>query len=179
MTVGRRDIRPRPSAAELGAAATGVFFAACAAGNAVGTLPRSATALAWFRDGAWLPPYRVVLERLVPVAAPVVGATVVFEAVVAAMLLGRRHQEAGLWLAAGWVVGVSPAVAPPYWLANAPQALLYAGLAHRLHTAHDGRTARRRQLPGGPSAGTKMRRSSSTSCPAVAGCRKGWWARSS
>lgn len=135
MTVVVGNRRP----AELGAAATGVFFAACAVGNAVGTLPRATTALTWFRDGAWLPPYPALLRRLVPVAVPVVGATVAFEAVVAALLLGRRHQEAGLWLATGWVAGISPAVAYPYWLVNAPQALFYAGLAHRLHTTHEGR----------------------------------------
>jgi hypothetical protein len=121
--------------AERATAGAGLFFAACAVGNAVGTLPRATTALTWFRDTAWLPPYPALLQRLVPVAAPVVAATVVFEAAVAAMLLGRRHQEAGLWLATGWVVAVSPAVGHPYWLANGPQAALYAGLAHRLHAA--------------------------------------------
>lgn len=133
----RREHRHR-SAAELGAAGVGVFFAACAVGNAAGTLPRATTLLAWFRDSAWLPPYPAVLRRLVPVAAPVVVATVAFEAAVAALLLGRRQQEAGLWLATAWVVGISPAVAYPYWLVNCPQALLYAGLARRLRAAHGG-----------------------------------------
>jgi hypothetical protein len=121
--------QPLPRAVTFGTRATGVFFAACAVGNAVGTLPRATTFLEWCRDNAWLDPYPAVLKRLVPVAAWVVGGTAVFEAGVAALLLGRRHQEAGLWAAALWVSGVSPAIAYPYWTANMPQAALYIGLA--------------------------------------------------
>lgn len=120
---------PRP--ARWATRATGVFFAACATGNAVGTLRRATPFLEWCRDGAWLPPYRAVLRRLVPVAPWVVAGTVVTEAGVSALLLGRRHQEAGLWAATLFVLGVSPAIAYPYWTANVPQALLYAGLARR------------------------------------------------
>jgi hypothetical protein len=127
-----------PPAVRFGTRATGVFFAACAVGNSVATLPRATPFLEWCRDTAWLAPYPAVLKRLVPLAPWVVGGTAVFEAAVAALLLGRRHQEAGLWLAAAWVLGVSPAIAYPYWTANVPQAALYIGLARRLHQAIPG-----------------------------------------
>jgi hypothetical protein len=125
-----------PRTVRVGARAAGVFFTGCAIGNAVGTLRRATPFLEWCRDGSWLAPYPAVLGRLVPVAPWVVGGTVVAEAGIAALLLGGRHQEAGLWLATAFVVGVSPAIAYPYWTANVPQALLYAGLARRLR---DGR----------------------------------------
>jgi hypothetical protein len=119
--------------------ATGVFFAACAAGNAVGTLRGARPFMEWCRDGAWMPPYPAVLGRLVPVAPWVVGGTVLAEAGVATLLLGRRHQEAGLWAATLFVVGVSPAIAWPYWTANVPQAALYGYLARRLRRARSAR----------------------------------------
>jgi hypothetical protein len=124
-----------PPAVTFGTRATGAFFVACAVGNSVATLPHATPFLEWCRDTAWLVPYPAVLKRLVPLAPWVVGATAVFEVGVAALLLGRRHQEAGLWLAAAWVLGVSPAIAYPYWTANVPQAALYIGLARRLHQA--------------------------------------------
>jgi hypothetical protein len=130
-------VAPVPRSVLLGTRAVGVFFAGCAVVNAVGTLRRAGPFLEWCRDGAWLPPYPAVLQRLVPVAPWVVGGTVVVEAGVATLLLGRRHQEAGLWAATLFVVGVSPAIAWPYWTANIPQALLYAGLARRLATTTD------------------------------------------
>lgn len=126
---------PLPRAVRFGTRATGVFFAACAVGNAVGTLRRATPFLEWCRDGAWLPPYPAVLRRLVPVAPWVVGGTVLVEAGVAALLLSRRSQEAGLWAATVFVVGVSPAIAPPYWTANVPQAALYGHLARRVRLA--------------------------------------------
>jgi hypothetical protein len=98
----------------------------------VGTPRRARPSLEWWREGAWLLPYPVVLERLVPVASWVVGGAVLAEAGIAGLLLGSRHQEAGLWLATAFVAGVSPAIAYPYWTADVPQALLYAGLACRL-----------------------------------------------
>ena len=132
-TAGGRPVTTTvPRAVRSATRATGVFFAACAVVNAVGTLRRARPFLEWCRDSAWLPPYPAVLERLVPVAPWVVGGTVVLEAGAATLLLGRRHQEAGLWAATLFVVGVSPAIAYPYWTANVPQALLYAGLARRL-----------------------------------------------
>lgn len=60
----------RRTGAEAGAAGVGVFFAACAVGHAIGTLPRSRTAMEWFRDSAWLPPWPALVGRLVPVAGP-------------------------------------------------------------------------------------------------------------
>jgi hypothetical protein len=123
---------PVPWAVRFGTRATGVFFAACAVGNALGTLRRARPFLAWCRDGAWLPPYPAVLGRLVPVAPWVIGGTALAEAGVASLLLGRRHQEAGLWAATLFVVGVSPAIAWPYWTANVPQAALYVVLARRI-----------------------------------------------
>jgi hypothetical protein len=118
-------------AVRRGTRVTGVFFAACAVGNAVGTLPHARPFLEWCRDGAWLPPYRAVLAQLVPVAPWVVGATAAFEAGVAGLLLGSRGHRLGLGLATAWVLGISPALAWPYWLANVPQAALYATLARR------------------------------------------------
>ena len=129
-------LSPVPRTVRLGTRGVGVFFAGCAVGNAVGTLRQARPFLEWCRDAAWLPPYPAVLQRLVPVAPWVVGGTVVMEAGVATLLLGRRHQEAGLWAATLFVVGVSPAIAWPYWTANIPQALLYTGLARRLHDEH-------------------------------------------
>jgi hypothetical protein len=123
---------PDPSATvRRGTQAVGTFFAACAMGNAVGTLPHARSFLEWCRDGAWLPSHRAVLTRLVPVAPWVVGATAVFESGVAALLLGPRRHRLGLRLATAWVLGISPAIAWPYWLANVPQAALYAALARR------------------------------------------------
>ena len=119
--------------------ATGAFFAACAVVNAVSTVRRAGPFLEWCRDGAWLPPYPAVLGRLVPVAPWVVGGTALAEAGVATLLLGRRHQEAGLWAATTFVVGVSPALAWPYWTANVPQAALYGILARRLRRARSAR----------------------------------------
>jgi hypothetical protein len=133
-----------PPTVRVGTRAVGVFFAACAVGNTAGTLRQATPFLEWCRDGAWLPPYPAILERLVPVAPWVVGGTVVAEAGIAALLLGSRHQEAGLWLATAFVVGVSPAIAYPYWTANVPQALLYAGLARRLRDGRRTLTRRNR-----------------------------------
>jgi hypothetical protein len=117
------------------ARAIGIFFAACAVSNAVGTRRQAREFLAWCRDGAWLPPYSAVLARLVPVGPGVVVATAGVEAGIAGLLLTRRHQIAGLELATAFVLGISPAIAWPYWTANVPQAVIYGGLARRLHRA--------------------------------------------
>jgi len=62
---------PGPSlAVRRGTCATGAFFATCAVVNALGTLRGARPFLAWCRDGAWLPPYRAVLARLVPGDCP-------------------------------------------------------------------------------------------------------------
>lgn len=124
-----------PRAGETSARAVGVFFGACAVGNAVGTRRRAREFLEWCRDGAWLSPYPAVLARLVPVAPRVVVATAVAEAGIAGLLLSRRHQAAGLEAGTAFVVGISPALAWPYWTANVPQALFYGWLARRLRRA--------------------------------------------
>ena len=103
----------------------GFGFAVAAVGNAVGTLPQARPFLEWCRDSAWLPPYRWVLEQLVDVAPVVVVATVVFEAVVAAMLISRRRVDVALALATVWVIGLIPAMAWPYWLANVVMAVVF------------------------------------------------------
>ena len=58
--------------------------------------------------------YPWLLERLVGVAPFVVGATVVFEAALAVMLITRWHERVGLALATLWVLGLIPAIAWPY-----------------------------------------------------------------
>lgn len=67
----------RPEAGSAAVRLVGAFFAATAAGNAVGTIRTATGFLEWMRDGAWLAPR--LLRRLVPVAPAVVAA--VFEAV--------------------------------------------------------------------------------------------------
>jgi hypothetical protein len=106
----------------------GVGFAAAAVGNAVGTLQQAPSFLQWLADGAWVPPYPWLLEHLADRPYAVVGATVVFEAVVAAMLITRWHERLALALATLWVLGLIPAVAWPYWLANVPLAILFGAL---------------------------------------------------
>jgi hypothetical protein len=103
----------------------GVGFAAAAIENALGTLRRSTWFVEWMADSAWIPPYPWILERLVGVAPLVVGATVVFEAVVAGMLITRWHERVALALATLWVLGVIPAIAWPYWLVNVPMAIVF------------------------------------------------------
>ena len=77
----------------------GAGFAGAAVGNAVAVLPRAGELLAWFADTAWLPPYPWVLDQVVGVAPLAVGTVVAFEAAVAVMLLGRRHESLALGLA--------------------------------------------------------------------------------
>lgn len=125
-----------PRSAGTAARGVGLFFATCAIGNAVGTRRRAREFLEWCRDGAWLPPYPTVLDRLVPVAPAVVVATAAAEAGIAGLLLTRRHQATGLDLATAFVLGISPALAWPYWTANVPQAVFYGWLARRLRRAH-------------------------------------------
>jgi hypothetical protein len=84
----------------------------------VGFLPRAGELLPWFADTARLPPYPWVLHHLLPVAPLVVAAAAAFEAVVAGLLLGRRHEAAALALAATWHVALIPALGWPYWTVN-------------------------------------------------------------
>jgi hypothetical protein len=106
----------------------GVGFAAAAVGNAVWTLRQAPSFLQWLADGAWVPPYPWLLQHLVDRAAAVVGATAIFEAAIAAMLMTRWHERLALALATLWVLGLIPALAWPYWLVNAPLAMLFGAL---------------------------------------------------
>jgi hypothetical protein len=99
-------------------AAVGVGFGCAAIGNLVGFLPRATELLPWFADTAWLPPYSWLLSRLVEIAPAVVSASAGFEAIIAALLLTRRHVPFALGLATGWVLALIPAVGWPYWTAN-------------------------------------------------------------
>jgi hypothetical protein len=106
----------------------GAGFAAAAVGNAVSTLPRASWFLQWLADGAWVAPYPRLLQHLLDRADAVVGATVIFEAAVAAMLITRWHERLALALGTLWVLGLIPALAWPYWLVNVPLAILFAAL---------------------------------------------------
>jgi hypothetical protein len=92
----------------------GAGFAAAAVGNAVSTLPRASWFLQWLADGAWVAPYPRLLQHLLDRADAVVGATVIFEAAVAAMLITRWHERLALALGILWVLGLIPALAWPY-----------------------------------------------------------------
>ena len=106
----------------------GAGFAAAAVGNAVSTLPRASWFLQWLADGAWVAPYPRLLQHLLDRADAVVGATVIFEAAVAAMLITRWHERLALALGTLWVLGLIPALAWPYWLVNVPLAILFGAL---------------------------------------------------
>jgi hypothetical protein len=106
----------------------GAGFAAAAVGNAVSTLPRASWFLQWLADGAWVAPYPRLLQHLLERADAVVGATVIFEAAVAAMLITRWHERLALALGTLWVLGLIPALAWPYWLVNVPLAILFGAL---------------------------------------------------
>jgi hypothetical protein len=53
---------------------------------------------------------------------------VIFEAAVAAMLITRWHERLALGLATLFVLGLIPALAWPYWLANVPLVILFGAL---------------------------------------------------
>lgn len=105
--------------------AVGVYFAGSAVLNAVHTVRRATDLVAWFRDGAWLPPYRRMLGALVPVARPLVLATAAFEAVVGWHLLRGRRVNGALRWAQAWVLGLCPALPWPYWVPNVLSAPLF------------------------------------------------------
>ena len=106
----------------------GVGFAAAAVGNALGTMRQAPSFLQWLAEGAWIPPYPWLLDHLANRPYAVVGATVIFEAAVATMLITRWHERLALVLATLWVIGLIPAVAWPYWLANVLLAILFGAL---------------------------------------------------
>jgi hypothetical protein len=113
----------------------GVGFGAAAIFNAVVALPGAPDFLKWSADSAWLLRYRWLLQHLVERAPAVVGATVIFEAAVAAMLITRWHERLGLALATLWVLGLIPALAWPYWLVNVALAVLFGALWWRSRKA--------------------------------------------
>jgi hypothetical protein len=138
--VARREASPQsrhPSRGRIANRLVGVGFAAAAIGNAVSTLHRSTWFVEWMADSAWIPPYPWFLQRLVGVAPVVVGATVVFEAALAVMLITRWHERVALGLATLWVLGVIPAIAWPYWLVNVPMAIVFGILWWRCRMQND------------------------------------------
>lgn len=106
----------------------GVGFAAAAVGNALGTMRQAPSFLQWLAESAWIPPYPWLLEHLANRPYAVVGATVIFEAAVATMLITRWHERLALALATLWVLGLIPALAWPYWLADVLLAILFGVL---------------------------------------------------
>ena len=106
----------------------GVGFAAAAVGNALGTMRQAPSFLQWLAEGAWMPPDPWLLEHLANRPYAVVGATVIFEAAVATMLITRWHERLALALATLWVLGLIPALAWPYWLADVLLAILFGAL---------------------------------------------------
>jgi hypothetical protein len=137
-TLDRTQVSPRPEHPARGRVVNrliGVGFGAAAIFNAVVTLPGAPDFLKWSADSAWLPPYRWLLQHLVERAPAVVGATVIFEAAVAAMLITRWHERLGLALATLWVLGLIPALAWPYWLVNVALAVLFGALWWRSRKA--------------------------------------------
>jgi len=139
-TIDRRQIsrrRERPPQGGFMHRLVGVGFAAAAVGNAIGTLRQAPSFLQWLADGAWIPPYPWLLQHLVDRADAVVGATVIFEAAVAAMLITRWHERLALALATLWVIGLIPALAWPYWVVNVPLAILFGALWWRSGSTND------------------------------------------
>jgi hypothetical protein len=130
-TLDRRQMSPRrerPAPGRVLNRLVGVGFAAAAVGNAIGTIRQAPSFLRWLADGAWIPPYPWLLQHLVGRSDAVVGATVIFEAAVAAMLITRWHERLALGLATLFVLGLIPALAWPYWLANVPLVILFGAL---------------------------------------------------
>ena len=103
----------------LASRAVGVYFAGSAVLNTVYTVRIAERLMVWFRDSAWLPPYRRLLEALIPAAPAVVLATAAFEAVVGWHLLRCRRVSGALRWAQAWVLGLCPALPWPYWAPNA------------------------------------------------------------
>lgn len=119
----------------LAARAVGVYFAGSAALNAVYTVRHAHRLMSWFRDSAWLPPYRSVLGALEPAAPVVVTATVVFEAVVGYHLLRLHRISPALRWAQAWVLGLVPALPWPYWVPNAASAVAFEAVRRGAHAS--------------------------------------------
>jgi hypothetical protein len=131
LRVVKRAAAPPPRWERIAHAAVGVGFGAAAVVNVLGFLPRADELLPWFAETAWLPPYGWLLHQLLPAAPLVVGAGAAFEATVAAMLLTQRRVPLALGLAAGWMLGLIPAIGWPYWTTNVVPGILVAVLAVR------------------------------------------------
>ncbi len=114
-------------------ATVGVGFGCAAVGNLIGFVPRAEELLPWFAQTAWLPPYAWLIDRLVPLAPVVVTTAAAFEAIVAVMLLTRRHVPLALGLATGWMIGLIPAIGWPYWTPNLVLGSALALLSARAH----------------------------------------------
>jgi hypothetical protein len=129
-TVDGREVSPRLKHPAKGRVhrLVGVGFAAAAIGNAIGTIRQAPSFLQWLADGAWIPPYPWLLQHLADRPYAVVGATAIFEAVVAAMLITRWHERVALALATLFVLGLIPALAWPYWLVNVPLGILFGAM---------------------------------------------------
>jgi hypothetical protein len=130
-TLDGREVSPKPKHPARGRflnRLVGVGFAAAAVGNAIGTIRQAPSFVQWLAEGAWIPPYPWLLQHLVDQPYAVVGATVIFEGALAAMLITRWHERWALALATLWVLGLIPAVAWPYWLVNVPLAILFGYL---------------------------------------------------
>ena len=130
-TLDDRQVSPRlkhPMQGRILHRLVGVGFAAAAVGNALGTMRQAPSFLHWLAESAWIPPYPWLLEHLANRPYAVVGATVIFEAAVATMLITRWHERLALALATLWVLGLIPALAWPYWLADVLLAILFGAL---------------------------------------------------
>lgn len=122
----RSTERPEPRrAGRWGVRAVGLYFGGSAVLNAVYTVRIAHRLIGWFRDSAWLPPYRPLLAALERVAPAVVLATAAFEAVVGYHLVRNRRTAGALRWAQGWVLGLCPALPWPYWVPNAASAVVF------------------------------------------------------
>ncbi|WP_444698972.1 hypothetical protein [Kocuria turfanensis] len=128
----RPSVRPAPRRAGLwGVRAVGLYFGGSAVLNAVYTVRIAHRLIGWFRDSAWVPPYRPVLAALEPVAPAVVLATAAFESVVGYHLVRNRRTSGALRWAQAWVLGLCPALPWPYWVPNAASAVVFEVVRRR------------------------------------------------
>lgn len=118
--------------------AVGVYFTGSAVLNAVYTVRTAHRLMGWFRDSAWVAPYRPVLRALERVAPAVVLGTAAFEAVVGYHLLRGRRVAGALRWAQAWVVGLVPALPWPYWVPNAVSAAVFEIVRRRALTGASG-----------------------------------------
>jgi hypothetical protein len=108
--------------------AVGLYFTGSAVLNAVHTVRVAHRTVAWFRDSAWLPPYRPVLGALERIAPAAVLGTAAFEAVVGHHLLRGNRVAGALRWAQAWALGLCPALPWPYWVPNAVSAAVFEAI---------------------------------------------------